>query len=103
MSNGKKYSAQVGRVLRIIEVLAGHEFDPLSTGTIAKAVGIAAPVATRDLQAAAHFGWIEKTQDGKWRCKRAKFTCMAIAIQTGIQRARTRLEDEANQYTRSPY
>ena len=99
----KKHSAQVGRAFRMIETLAGHEFDPMSTGEVAKALGVAAPVATRDLQTAEHFGWVEKTLDGLWRLKRHKMTSIALAVTHGIQRAKSRFDDEVTNYTRSIY
>lgn len=103
MSNSKKHSAQVGRIFQIIETLAGHEFDPLATSEVARAVGVAAPTATRDLQAAAHYGWVERTPDGKWRLQARRMTNIAVAVQHGIQRARSRFDDEASNYTRSAY
>jgi len=103
MKPDKKHSAQIGRVLRTIEVLAGHEFDPLSTGEVARTVGVAPPVATRDLQAAEHFGWVEKTPDGKWRLCRGHMTNIAVAVQHGIQKAKSSLNDQATNYTRSMY
>ena len=103
MSNSKKHSAQVGRAFRMIEVLAGHEFDPMSTGDVAKSLGVAAPVATRDLQTAEHFCWVEKTMDGLWRLRRGHITNIAVAVQSGIRRANSRMNDEMNNYTRSTY
>jgi len=100
---GKKHSAQVGRIFRLIETLAGHEFDPMSTGDAAKALGITPPVATRDLQAAAHYGWVERTPDGKWRLAPRKMTNIAVAVQHGVQRAKSHFDDQANNYTRSIY
>jgi len=103
MKPDKKHSAQIGRVLRTIEVLAGHEFDPLSTGEVARAVGVAPPVATRDLQAAEHFGWVEKTPDGQWRLAPRHIINIAIAFQHGAKRSQSRLDDRVNNYTRSVY
>ena len=99
----KRHSAQVGRVIRVVEALAGHEFAPLSTSDVARATGVAAPVATRDLQALAHFGWVERTPDGKWRLYRGHITNIAVAVQSGIQRASSRMNDEMNNYTRGTY
>jgi len=63
----KKHSEQVLRTLRVIELLAGHEFEALSTGDVATALHLAKAVATRTLAGAAEAGWLEQTSAGRWR------------------------------------
>ena len=98
-----KPSNQILRFCKLIETLAGHEFDPLRTTDVAKALGISLPEATRVLKNAEAALWVEKTLDGLWRLNPRKMTNIAVAVHAGIQRARNRLEDEANNYTRSIY
>jgi len=96
-----KPSNQIQRAFQLIETLAGHEFEPLKNSEIAKQMDIPAPEASRLLQNAQHFGWVEQTPDKLWRLAPRRFTNMSVAIQHGIQRARGRFEDEANNFTRS--
>ncbi len=98
-----KPSAQIIRFCRMVELLAGHEFEPMRMADVARALGVSQPEALRALRNAQAAGWAEQTPDGLWRLAPRKITNIAVAVQHGIQRARTRLEDDANNYTRSIY
>jgi len=98
-----KPSNQIQRAFLLIETLAGHEFEPLKNSEVAKMMGVHAVDATRLLQNARHYGWVEQTPDGRWRLVRGKFTCIATSVSTGIQRSKSRFDDESNNYTRSAY
>lgn len=100
---GFKPSNQILRFARLIETLAGHEFDPLRTSEVAKALGISASDANRLLNNGVAAGWIEQAADGRWRLASKKITNIAVAVQHGCQRARARLEDDITNYTRSAY
>ena len=104
MSNKKPYqSDQISRAFKLVEVLAGHEVDPLTSKEIKAATGWDGPTTTRMCQAAISANFVEKTTDGRFRLKRSTFTNIAIAVQHGAQRAKARLDDEINNYTRSAY
>jgi len=96
-------SGQISRAYQLIQVLAGHEFHPLAPADIRKATGWDGATTTRQCQAAIVAGMVEQTNDKKYRLKRSALTNIAIAVQSGIQRAQARMNDEANNYTRSPY
>lgn len=101
--NEPKKSNQIDMAYRLLEVLAGHEFDPLRNKDIATALRTSAPQVTRYLQQAELCGWVERTPDDRWRLAPGKLTNIAVSVQHGIQRARSRFEDQANNLTRSPY
>jgi len=105
MSKAKElYSSdQITRAYQLIQVLAGHEFDPLESKDIRQATGWNGVTTTRQCQAAVSAGIIEQTIDGRWRLKISTFTNIAVAVQLGAQRAKARLDDEINNYTRSAY
>lgn len=104
MSTKELYSSpQITRAYELIQVLAGHEFNPLTPKQIKQATGWNGVTVTRHCQAAIAAGFVEATPDNKYRLKRGTFTNIALAVQSGIQRAQSRMNDETNNFTRSPY
>jgi len=105
MSEPKKlYSSEaITRAYKLVEVLAGHELDPLSNKEIQLQTGWNGPTTTRQCQAAVVAGMVESAGAGKWRLSVSKFSNIAVAVQHGAQRARSRMEDKINNYTRSAY
>jgi len=103
MSKPLYSSAQISRAYQLIEVLAGHEFNPLTNKEIMQQTGWNGVTTTRQCQAAQSLGWVEQTPDGLWRLAPGKITNIAISVQHGIQRAKSRMEDQANHLTRSTY
>ena len=95
-------SPQIDRAYKLIEVLAGHEFDPLTNKEIIAQTGWNGATTTRHCQAAQSAGVVEQTPDGRWRLT-PRITRIAVAVQHGIQKAKSRMEDDANNLTRSPY
>ena len=80
------------RLLQLIDLLAGHEFQGLAPAEIARALNCTASVVTRDtanLQAA---GWAEKTPKGdRWRLSPHVIQLSlryASALQAGAQQWR---------------
>lgn len=102
-SQSNKPSQQILRFCRMIELLAGHEFSPLRNIDVARGLGISQPEALRALKNGIAAGWVEKTPDGLYRLAPRRITNIAVAVQHGIQRARSKFEDEANNFTRSIY
>jgi len=102
MSDKKMYSSeQILRAYKLLEVLSGHEFDPLTPKQIREATGWDGATTTRQCQAAQVAEFVEQTTDGRWRLAPRKMTSIAVAVEHGIQRARSRFEDEATNFTRS--
>jgi len=105
MSQAKElYSSdQITRAYQLIEVLAGHEFEPLESKEIRQATGWNGVTTTRQCQAAMSAGMVEQTIDGRWRLKVSAFTNIAMSVMHGTQRAKARMDDEINNYTRGKY
>jgi len=100
----KLYSSdQITRAFTLVEVLAGHELDPLESKEIRQATGWNGATTTRMCQALQSAGVVDQTPDGRWRLAVGKMTNIAIAVQHGVQRARSKFEDQANNVTRSAY
>jgi len=94
-------SAQIARAYQLMEVLSGHEFDPLTAKQIRERTGWDGTTTTRQCQAAESAGFVEMTADKRWRLAPKKMTNIAVSVQHGIQRAKSRFEDEATNFTRS--
>lgn len=100
----KLYSSpQITRAYLLIEVLAGHELDPLEAKDIKRLTGWNGVTVTRQCQAAVTAGVAEQTPDGRWRLAVGKITNIAIAVQHGVQRARNHFDNQATNITRSTY
>lgn len=69
MNTPDKYvSEQQQRLLRLIQLLAGHEMEGLAPGEIAKLNSCAPSQVTRDLANLKHFGWAEQLPEtARWR------------------------------------
>lgn len=105
MSDDKKFysSDQITRAFKLVEVLAGHELDPLESKEIKALTGWNGTTTTRMCQALQSAGIAEQTPDGRWRLAVGKMTNIAIAVQHGVQRARSQFNDQTNNITRSAY
>ena len=103
MSQTLYSSDQITRAYQLIEVLAGHELDPLESKEIRQLTGWNGATVTRQCQAAVSAGMVERTVDGRWRLKVSAFTNIAMSVMSGTQRAKARLDDEINNYTRRAY
>lgn len=68
MSDDKYVSENQQRLLRLIQLLAGHELEGLAPGEIAKQNDCQPTQVTRDLANLKHFGWAEQiAATGRWR------------------------------------
>ena len=68
MSAGNYTNPAQQRLLRMVDLLAGHELHGLAPGEIAKALVIGPSSVTRDLDNLRTAGWAEQTpQGGRWR------------------------------------
>lgn len=89
------------RLLQVIRVLAGNEFDGLPLSAIAKAIDHSAPGTLRDLENLRTAGFGEKDErTGHWRLG-PKLVQIAIAHFDHIDRTESRFNDLKNRYSRS--
>lgn len=89
------------RILRLIQLLAGHEITGLTPGEIAKQQGCASSMVTRDLDNLKTAGFAELVAETqRWRLGPA-VTQIAVKYLAGIDRAERRLEETKQRYSRS--
>lgn len=89
------------RVLRLIEVLAGHEVFGRRLTDIAHDMGIEAHTARRDLLAAIAAGWVRQRDDQSY-CLATKPVQIATAFTWGIKQAHDAVGEIEQRYTRMP-
>lgn len=90
------------RILRALQVLAGNELVGVTPGDMAKALGVSPSVVTRDLANLRESGLGEKIEEtGRWRLA-PKLVQIAIAHSNALSRAKARLSEVENRYSREP-
>lgn len=90
------------RILRALTVLAGNEFQGVTPGELARALGVTPSTVTRDLHNLREAGFAEQIQEtGRWRLG-PKPVQIALAFSSALQRAEARLGEIRNRYTREP-
>lgn len=95
-------SDQLRRTCRAIVVLAGHTVNGLAPGELAKAVDASPSNITRLLANLKQEGFVEKIEEtGRWRLG-PKVVQIALAFSQDLSRARARLDEVSNRYTRLP-
>lgn len=100
MSDAKYISDAQQRILGLILVLAGQEIEGLAPAQIAKANGCSASQVTRDLANLRQRGWAEQiTSTGRWRLG-PEIVQIAMRHMTALDRARNRLAEVTNRYSR---
>jgi DNA-binding IclR family transcriptional regulator len=68
MSAGAYTNPAQQRLLRLVDLLAGHELQGLAPGQFARALAVGPSSVTRDLDNLRTAGWVEQTpQGGRWR------------------------------------
>lgn len=88
------------RLLNVVRILAGNEFDGLSLTAIAKAINASAPVVLRDLENLRTAGFGEKDErTGHWRLG-PKLIQIALAHYDHVQRTEHRMDELKNRYSR---
>lgn len=87
------------RLLRVIAQMGGHEMDGLLPGQVAKLADCAPSQVTRDLANLKHAGWAEQVpgQPGRWRLG-PTVVSLAMRHMTGMDRARTRLDETTRRF-----
>ena len=101
MSRTTNYtSAPLQRQLQLIDLLAGHELQGLEPGAIAKALGCAASVTTRDLDNLRTAGWAELHPNGKaWRLT-PHVVEISLKHAAALRAGRQELNDVERRYSR---
>lgn len=90
------------RILRALLILAGNEFNGVAPGELAKAMNESPSTATRDLHNLKEVGFAEQIQEtGRWRLG-PKVIQVSLAFSQELSRARARLDEVSNRYTRLP-
>ena len=89
------------RVLKLLWILQGHTLDGVRLKQMAEALGVSAPMALRDIAVLAEEGLAERIpgRDECWRLT-PKLVQLARAHDDEMRRARQRLDDLDNRYTR---
>lgn len=94
-------SDQLRRTCRAIVVLAGHTVNGLAPGELAKAVDASPSNITRLLANLKQEGFVEKIEEtGRWRLG-PKMVQIAISFSHDLSRAKTRLDEITQRYTRT--
>jgi DNA-binding IclR family transcriptional regulator len=86
------------RLLRLIDLLAGHALHGLAPAEIAKALGVGASVVTRDMDNLRSAGWAEQTpQGGRWRLS-PHVIQLGMRYSTGLQQGAQAMRDLVQRY-----
>lgn len=90
------------RLCRLMTLLAGHEFEGLRPGELAKALDTHPSNITRDLQVLADEGMVERVPGLDDRVRLGpRLVQIAVAHQAGLARIQTRVAEINQRYSRS--
>lgn len=90
------------RILKVTLALFGDVVTGYSPAALAKAVGCAAPVITRDLDNLKTAGLAERDElTGQWRLT-PRLPQQAIKVWNAIDHAQRRIDDARNRFSRNP-
>jgi len=88
------------RLLRLIDLLAGHEVQGLAPSAIAKALGVGPSVITRDLDNLKRAGWAERMPTDRWRLA-PHVVQLSVRFATGLAESERALKDIAQRFGRA--
>lgn len=88
------------RVLRLVNLLAGHELAGLAPSEMARALSCSASDVTRDTDNLRTAGWAEQTPGGNWRLS-PHVVQMSIRHAAALNQARKTFEDTVQRFSRS--
>ncbi len=90
------------RLMRLVLVMFGDVVNGYPPSVLAKAVGCAQPVITRDLDNLATAGWAERDEEAlTWRLT-PRLPQQAVKVFTAVDKAERRAEQARQRFTRSP-
>lgn len=102
MSKADYTNAGQQRILKLMMQLFGHEMHGVTLTDAAKRMGVAAPVALRDLHNLQVAGLAEQMADSaRWRLT-PRLPQKALAMLEAMERAQQRVTETRNRYTRNP-
>ena len=103
MADDSKYiSDPQQRLLGLILALAGHEMEGQAPGQLAKLNGCSPSQVTRDMANLKNLGWAEQiTTTGRWRLG-PQIVQVAVRHAAMLERAKSRLDEVVNRFSRSP-
>jgi len=103
MSNEKHRIESVQRALKAQMCLAGHEMEGLAPSQIAQATGLTATQVTRTMANLEIAGIAEKiTSNNHWRLA-PRIVQIAIAHMNALDKARSKINEVTNRYSRTPH
>lgn len=87
------------RVLKIVVLMAGHEFEGVSPSALAKTLDTNPSNITRDLANLAEAGFVERISDSdRWRLG-PKVVQIGVAALTGMESITNRVAEYKQRYT----
>jgi DNA-binding IclR family transcriptional regulator len=90
------------RLLKVVVLLAGNEFNGLAPSDLAKALNTNPSNITRDLANLKEAGLAEQLTDtGRWRLG-PKLVQIALAFSDHMSRSSSRMDELQQRYTRQP-
>jgi DNA-binding IclR family transcriptional regulator len=90
------------RILKMVVLLAGNEFNGLAPSEIARALNIAPPMVTRDLDNLRTAGLADRIEEtGRWKLG-PKLIQIGLAFTANLNSQREKVEAVATRYSREP-
>lgn len=90
------------RILKLVVLLAGNEFNGLAPSEIARALNIAPPMVTRDLDNLRTAGMADRIEEtGRWKLG-PKLVQIGLAFTAHLNSQRDKVEAMATRYSREP-
>lgn len=99
MSEDTKTSANVQRVLDVLEALTGYANTGATNKDLADAVRTTAPNITRAMASLLAKGWARKSEENGRFYPTAQFTRLSFRVMADFERAQARLNDSRNAMT----
>lgn len=90
------------RILSVLMILAGHELTGLEPSAIAKGLTAKPSAVTRDLTNLQIAGLAERLDNGNWRLT-PKIVQISVAFGDTLNRARHKIDEIQQRYTRTPH
>lgn len=97
----KYHNTAQQRILKVMLALAGHEVEGLKPTALAKGLNVPAANITRDLENLLIAGLAEKLESGAWRLA-PKLVQVSISYSSNLDKARRKLDEVTNRYSRTP-
>lgn len=89
------------RILRLVTLLAGHEITGIAPADVARQMGCAASMVTRDMDNLRSAGFAELVPEtGRWRLA-PSVVQISLAHMAALERAELRLDETRHRYSRA--